>query len=211
MTKIIDMTGERCGRLEVIGYAGSRKKSAYWTCKCDCGNTCEVSGQLLRAGKTTSCGCFAKEIHAKQHRTQNGLSNTPLYRVWHGMRTRCNTPSDTNYKYYGAKGVKVCDEWNSSFQAFYNWAMNSGYTKGLSIDRIDCLGDYSPKNCRWITQREQMNNVTTNHKIAYNGEVKTLAEWASEVGIARDTFKARIARGWTPAEAIETPLGGFRR
>jgi hypothetical protein len=96
--------------------------------------------------------------HATQAKIKHGGSGTALFMVLNGMKTRCENPNSTAYKWYGAKGVKVCPEWKD-FAVFRDWAMSHGYKKGLTIDRIDPDGDYCPDNCRWITRSENSKRV----------------------------------------------------
>ena len=151
----IDLTGLRFGRLVVIERNGSYvspKGQAHrkWLCKCDCGNFTTVTASNLRSGETLSCGCLHREtFNNKKH---NGRK-TPLYNTWRAMKERCNNPNSIIYKWYGGKGIKVCDEWND-FEAFRDWAITSGYKEGLSIDRIDSNLGYFPENCRWLTRAE---------------------------------------------------------
>ena len=152
-----DLNGRRFGRLVVVKYAGKGK----WKCLCDCGNETTVLTSSLKSGRTSSCGCLYKE--KRNGKMTHGLSKTRLYRVWLGMRSRCNDPNNLSYKRYGGRGISVCDEWNSDFKSFYDWAMNTGYDpdapKGAcTIDRINNGGNYCPENCRWITLTEQQKN-----------------------------------------------------
>lgn len=121
------------------------------------------------------------------------------------MKERCNNPKNKQYKYYGAKGVKVCYEWND-FEVFYNWACKSGYKDGLTIDRKDVNGNYEPSNCRWITQQEQANNTTRNRNIEYNGKIQNITQWAKELDIDRNTLYARFRNGWSVEKAFTTPV-----
>ena len=131
-----------------------------WLCECDCGNKKVISSDCLTMGKTKSCGCLDKEKHiTSPNRTTHGLYGTRIYRIWKAIKTRCNNPNSIDYKkYYGSKGVKICDEWNYNFWKFYDWSICHGYKDNLSIDRIDPYGNYEPSNCRWVTMKVQANN-----------------------------------------------------
>ena len=130
------------------------------------------------------------------------MSQTRLYRIWSNMKTRCENPNRKDYKRYGQRGVKVCEEW-SDFLTFYEWAINNGYKDGLTLDRIDANSNYEPSNCRWATAKEQGNNRTNNHLITYNGETKTIAQWAEERNINHDTLYSRINRmNWDIGRAL---------
>lgn len=155
--KFNDLTGLRFGRLTVVERAGryvppsGKQTHITWLCKCDCGNFATVTAGQLRCGGTQSCGCLHRErFTTKTH----GESRTPLYNVWRAMKERCNSPNSISYKWYGGKGVKICDEWNNSYESFRDWAVANGYTEGLSIDRIDSNLGYLPENCRWLTRAE---------------------------------------------------------
>ena len=176
-----DLTGKTFNRLTVIKrvYRNNSKK-VYWKCRCVCGKETTVESSKLKGGYTKSCGCLNNENrnrHINELTTHN-MSNSKLFEVWCSMRRRCENRKDKAYKWYGAKGVKVCDEWQGEggFQNFYNWSIKNGYKENLSIDRIDFNGNYEPSNCRWITQKEQCNNTSRNIYIDYRGERKTLSE-----------------------------------
>lgn len=150
-SKIKDLTNQRFGRLIVIEQANvGETGGAIWRCKCDCGNFRNVKSQNLIHGHTQSCGCLHKETF---NRFTHHQSKTRLYRIYHAMKERCSRPGAINYQYYGAKGIRVCPEWNE-FVPFKEWAMANGYADNLCIDRIDSTKDYSPSNCRWITQAD---------------------------------------------------------
>jgi hypothetical protein len=124
-----------------------------------------------------------------------------LYACWKNMRERCNNKNSHNYKYYGGKGIKVCESWDDYLQ-FKSWALLNGYKDGLSIDRIDNSKDYSPDNCRWATLTEQANNKTNNCLITYCGETKTIHQWAGIYNIKANTILMRLKRGWSVERAL---------
>ena len=158
MAKLIDLTGQRFGRLTVVERTGTSKNgNALWACRCDCGNVAVVRGASLKNGITRSCGCLIAES-TKDRNTTHGLRKTRLYHVWANMKDRCLNPNTPSYSYYGGRGITICDEWRDDFQAFYDWAMANGHRDDLSIDRIDNDKGYNPDNCRWATHSEQMHN-----------------------------------------------------
>lgn len=158
MGRLIDLTGQRFGRLVVIERAGSSTSGfALWRCRCDCGKEIVVRGPLLRNGTTKSCGCFRSEV-SRDSNTTHGQYGTRLYRIWYAMKTRTTNPHSENYKNYGGRGITVCPEWLNDFAAFQMWALSHGYQDDLSIDRIDNDKGYSPDNCRWATAKEQRHN-----------------------------------------------------
>lgn len=156
-----DYTNQRFGRLVALERNGSKNNRVVWKCRCDCGNIVDVVSQDLTRGHTKSCGCLFIETQTKRLTKHNG-EHDRLYSVWKTMKKRCENPNCKSYKYYGARGIKVCDEWHD-YSAFKEWAYNNGYDDkarkyNCTIDRIDVDGNYEPKNCRWVDMKVQNNN-----------------------------------------------------
>lgn len=208
MGKFIDLTGQKFGRLTVKERAeNSKQNRARWKCICDCGREVIVEGQHLRSGVTKSCGCYQRECAAKAN-IKHGGSQTRLYTIWENIKKRCYNKNTEHYSDYGGRGISMCESWKNSFESFKDWALENGYSGNLTIDRIDFNGNYEPSNCRWVTIKEQANNKRNNILLTHNGETKTIAQWAEEVGLKRRTIRARIDQyGWTIEEALFTPVG----
>jgi len=160
---INDLSGKRFGRLLAIKCVGIKNKNALWLCECDCGNSTIVYANNLvkKTNATKSCGCLAKEAAARRRTVS--YDNGRLYMVWATMKQRCNNQRTINYRYYGARGISVCDEWANSFETFMEWALKNGYEDHAkrgkcTIDRVDVNGDYSPSNCRIVDAKVQANN-----------------------------------------------------
>lgn len=130
-------------------------------------------------------------------------SLTPLYKRWMGIKSRCYNPKDTRYKKYGAKGIGVCEEWRHSFENFRDWAEANGFDETLTLDRIDFTKDYSPSNCRWITNLEQQHNKSNNRWYTFRGETKLVPEWARKFGVTDSMIRSPIRRGKNPEEVLE--------
>ena len=184
------MIGKIFGKLKVLSELDERAKGGgkQYLCKCECGNTTIVRSDHLKSGHTTSCGCNKIMI------TSHKKSQSNLYRRWDKIKQRCYNKNSKNYKNYGARGIKMCDEWLYNFMAFYNWAISNGYRNTLTIDRIDCNGNYEPNNCRWVDYTTQNNNRRNTVYLTCNGKTQSVMEWCRELNLNPSTVYYRVKR-----------------
>lgn len=153
-----DLTGKRFGKLVVVRETEERRNGkVVWECVCDCGNTCKVRSCHLISGHTKSCGCYSSEYTTARNLT-HGETHTRLHSIWSSMKTRCGNPHSKSYKYYGGRGIQVCQEWSDSFEKFRDWSLENGYAENLTLDRKDNDKGYAPDNCKWSTRKEQRMN-----------------------------------------------------
>lgn len=222
MAPFKDLSGKRFGRLVAIKTCGISKGGGYrWLCQCDCGNEKIVPVSYLTTGQTRSCGCLHTEVVIKQNKSQekrkstaewnriykktHGQTKTRLYKIWQGMKKRCLDPNSHAYKDYGGRGISVCQEWVDSFEAFFDWAIDSGYMEDLTIERKDNDGDYTPENCKWAGVFEQANNKRSNVYLTSDGKTQTLKQWADELGMNYSTMHSRLKMGWPVERVLREP------
>ena len=207
--RLKDLTGQRFGRLTVIKRVKSKNKNTMWLCKCQCGNEIIIPSRRLLNGETKSCGCLKKE-RIKEKNTIHSKSDSRLYRIWNGIKNRCYNKNFPAYKDYGERGIFIYNKWKNNFQNFYDWAMANGYNPNAdryecTIDRIDVNKGYFPSNCRWVDMKTQANNTRRNHYLTYNGETKTITQWAETTGLKGITIYQRLKVGWSIERALTTP------
>ena len=183
-----------------------------WLCQCDCGNKKTVLGHNLKSGGVRSCGCLSKEIAPERGRRSkigersktHGDFGTRLYRIWAAMKRRCYNPHAAYYEDYGGRGITVCDEW-LDYGPFKDWALLTGYCKGMSIERVDVDAGYSPDNCVWILLNEQNRNKRSTIRMEYQGRTYTVKELSVMTGLSERAIKGRYERGWSVEKMLSTP------
>ena len=204
--------GDRFGRLVILRERKIKTGSDWrsirirYECRCDCGTILKLEEGYRLISHKQSCGCLQRERaseSAKKKRTHGFASNgnrIPEYMTWIRMRRRCENPLSQDYPNYGARGIRVCSRWKD----FINFLEDMGRrpSKGYSIDRKDNDGNYTPKNCRWASIKQQNRNKRSIHKLTIDGVTKGIADWADESGVHLETIRSRIVRGWTDARKI---------
>lgn len=204
----IDLTGRRFGKLTVEGLASADKGILVWNCVCDCGNITLVRGNNLRSGAVQSCGCLK---HKQSHNRTHGESQSKLYRHWRSMIYRCLSPKHKAYKWYGGRGITVCQEWQT-YEGFRAWVLCTRPDESYTVERIDVNGNYSPENCTWIPMNEQANNRTSCIMISHNNRTQNLTEWCNEYGLDYKLVHNRLFKlGWDFEKAISTPVDKTKR
>lgn len=208
-----NLIGQRFGKLVVVGLDDKVTRKTYWICQCDCGNIKSVRSDSLQCGAIKSCGCL-KKAQDKINLTANHShkqSGTRIYHTWQGIKRRCENPNDARYLRYGGRGIKVCDEWKHSFEAFWEWALKNGYKDNLTIDRINNDGDYCPDNCRWADTETQCNNRESNIKIKIGNTTKSLLEWCKIFDVDYSAVHARYERnGFISIDDLFNNVGQYR-
>ena len=180
-------------RVVEVGKGGSGNKKIKVTATCHCGKEFDVILSDLKRGNHRSCGC----LHGERH----GMKGTRPYKIWQGIKARCNNPKNSVYKYYGGKGITICPKWNKSFISFWG-DMKDGYSDQFSIDRIDNNKGYCKENCKWSTRRQQAINNSRN--VVFNGECASQA--SERLGGHKSLVRDRIYSGWSKEKAFTTPI-----
>jgi lambda repressor-like predicted transcriptional regulator len=207
MGKALDITGMKFNRLTAMKntWVFDRDGRYKWVFLCDCGSIYEASGSQVKNGNVKSCGCLVKELSKCGDKSRvHGMSRTPTYKCWKGLRARCLNKKHPYYKNYGGRGITVCDRW-SSFELFFE-DMGLKPSEAHSLDRIDNSAGYSKENCRWATAIVQGNNKRNNNILTYNGESLSVAQWSKKTGLEEDTIRARLKRGWSHEKTLSTKV-----
>lgn len=209
-----DITGQRFGRLTVLGYAGCHQRRRLWLCKCDCGQSKLAENGNLRSGGTKSCGCLQRQRVAETktiHGFAAGPAKAPEYKVWGAMIRRCHNPKDTFYRYYGGRGISVDDRWRfgddkaSAFECFIS-DMGRRPSKTHQLDRRNNDGPYCIDNCRWVRPVEQNRNRTNSRTVTFRGDVMPLVVACEIAGLRYHSVFQRIRQGWSEERALTEPL-----
>lgn len=196
-----ELVGKTYGNVEVIRFSESKNRRIFYECRCKlCGKIFITRKDGLTSGHTTSCGCTREEwMHSGNLNSKHGLYKDRAYWLWAKVKARCYNPNSKEYRNYGGRGIRMCDEWLDP-KNFVEWCYANGYDKDApkgkcTLDRIDVEKDYEPNNCRFITNLEQQNNKRNNRKFEYKGETHTIAEWARIYNIPYISMAAILKSG----------------
>lgn len=200
-----DLTGMTFGFLRVLApgkktYGGATR----WRCVCVCGQETNTPPGDLKRRPNISCGCQHRRLASEVNRT-HGLSRSPEYNTWANMKARCHNPQHPRYADYGGRGITVCKRWRNSFEAFLADVGRKPAAKH-SLERKNNDAGYNPRNCRWASHAEQANNSRSSRLVTHDGRTLTIAQWSAETHIDDSVIWGRLARGWSPAEALTTPV-----
>jgi hypothetical protein len=209
MAQIVNKIGQKYGRLTVIEFVKIENRRSIWKCMCDCGNVVERIGSKLLRRQMHSCGCYVHNKAVIFHfETKKKVER--LKKIWRGMKDRCEKQHLLAYKWYGARGVKVCELWQN-VDNFIEWAWLNGYQDHLTLDRIDNNSIYAPANCKWASASEQANNTRRNLTITAFNETKNLGQWLqdSRCAVSAPTLKKRMLDGMSPEDAMQQPVIPF--
>ncbi len=205
MSKIIDLTGQKFGKLIVIKQTPSNRWGhSRWLCECICKQKTTVCGGSLKSGNTKSCGCLVtKHGHSRKGRWSK------VYKSWTHMIQRCTNPNNERYRDYGGRGITICRRW----MIFENFLKDMGeQPQKHQLDRIDNDGNYCKKNCRWATRKQQAGNKRNNIVGTYKGKTQLVARWAEEFNIKYTTLRYRLCvLGWSIERALTTPIRKRRK
>lgn len=200
---ITQYVGRKWNKLTAIRFLRMepRRSAQIWEFECDCGNF--TTGELgqVKNGHKMSCGCHALSVRTK-HGFCRFAKNDSFYKVWTGIFTRCYNTRAKEYARYGGRGIRVCERWNK-FENFKEDMFPR--PDGMTLERKDNDGPYSPENCKWATRKEQSHNRRTNKNFTFVGITQCLSEWARIVGIGESGLAKRLKRGWSLERALTTP------
>jgi hypothetical protein len=170
-----------------------KSRTVRWRCRCVCGAERLVQARHLRSGRTKSCGCRGK----------GGFTRDKTYNAWSAMRQRCCNPNAPSWANYGGRGITIAPEWDD--YATFLHDVGAAPTPGHSLDRIDSDGNYEPGNVRWANSQQQARNRRSTRLVTFGGVTQSIAAWAEEKGIPRDTLRSRL-QTWSVEKALTTPV-----
>lgn len=201
---MIDLKDRVFGRLRALSPDGKNKHgSFFWLCQCSCGNFHRVISSVLVSGASKSCGCLKIEENIGLRTATHGMSKSLIYGVWNTMNMRCNNPSVKSYPRYGGRGIKVCERWGK----FENFLEDMGEPEtGMTLERKDSDGEYSPENCIWANHRDQSRNKSNNRWLTDGNETLLIEDWAKRLGCTHTAIIHRIKNGWDEKRAVTEPI-----
>ena len=216
MSRIIDITGKQFGQWTVVENVGTNASGSLWLCRCTCGREFVRQRSGLVSGNSTRCrNCANKEKGSKgiKHGKSRVGKWTYLYRRWASMKRVCHNQHVKEYEHYGGRGIQMYEPWLDSFEQFEAYVIEAigNRPQGMTLDRIDNDGHYEPGNIRWATMQTQCRNRRSTRLVTFNGETRSLIEWAEHLNMRYGTLVSRFQRGWDAERVLTTPSGQFEK
>lgn len=185
------IVGTHIGIFDVISKSETKSNDGHTLYNVKC-SICGWEGKMRKCHIGSAKTCKHRSITGAYITNDNRWSNRRLRKIFRAMFVRCYDPADKDYRWYGARGIHICNEWLNNPLEFEHWALSNGYEDNLTIDRIDAHRDYCPENCRWVTKAQNSKYKTTTRCLVVDGVSHTGREWADILGVSTNVINTLL-------------------